>query len=74
VTPAVVERTVARYGVHGILTERERETLAAFAVERRRRDWLAGRVAAVAAVRRVLAADELARLDGDEAPPSAIAL
>ena len=54
VTPAVVERTVARYGVHGVLTERERETLAAFTVERRRRDWLAGRVAAKRALRRVL--------------------
>ena len=30
VTPAVVERTVARYGVHGSLANREQATVAAF--------------------------------------------
>ena len=63
VTPAIVERTVARHGVRGILTNRERETLDAFAVERRRVDWLAGRVAAKRAVRRTL------RDRGDDVPP-----
>jgi phosphopantetheinyl transferase len=46
VTPTIVERAVARRGVAGILTAGERAVLDAFPVERRRRDWLAGRLAA----------------------------
>ena len=51
VTPAIVERTVARYGLSGILSARERATFDAFPIERRRQDWLAGRVAAKRALR-----------------------
>jgi phosphopantetheinyl transferase (holo-ACP synthase) len=51
VTPAIVERAVARRGVAGLLTPRERAVLEGFPVERRRRDWLAGRVAAKRALR-----------------------
>ncbi len=50
-TPAVVERTVARRGVEGILTAGERAAFDAFPLERRRRDWLAGRLAAKRALR-----------------------
>jgi phosphopantetheinyl transferase (holo-ACP synthase) len=46
VTPAIVERAVARRGVAGLLTPSERTVLEAMPAERRRRDWLAGRVAA----------------------------
>jgi phosphopantetheinyl transferase (holo-ACP synthase) len=63
VTPAIVERTVARYGVRRILTDRERAAFDAFPVERRRVDWLAGRVAAKRAVRRAFR-------DHGEPPPT----
>jgi phosphopantetheinyl transferase (holo-ACP synthase) len=63
VTPAIVERTVARHGVRGILTDGERAAFDAFAVERRRVDWLAGRVAAKRAIRRAFD-------DRGEAPPA----
>jgi len=46
VTPEMVERAVAHRGVGGILTAGERSVLDALPVERRRRDWLAGRLAA----------------------------
>ena len=62
VTPAIVERTVARYGVSGILSATERATLDAFPIERRRRDWMAGRVAAKRAIRGTI------RERGDRAP------
>ena len=62
VTPAIVERTVARYGVSGILSVSERATLDAFPLERRRRDWIAGRVAAKRAIRGTI------RQRGDRAP------
>jgi phosphopantetheinyl transferase (holo-ACP synthase) len=58
VTPAIVEQTVARHGVSGVLTQAERNTLDAFPVERRRQDWLAGRLAAKRAVRELLRARE----------------
>jgi 4'-phosphopantetheinyl transferase EntD len=51
VTPAIVERTVARLGVRGALSEAERDVWTGLVVERRRRDWLAGRIAAKRAVR-----------------------
>ena len=51
VTPAIVERVVARRGVPGVLTSRERAVLEGLLLERRRRDWLAGRVAAKRALR-----------------------
>lgn len=51
VTPAIVEQTVARRGVGGLLTPRERTVLEGIPAERRRRDWLAGRVAAKRALR-----------------------
>jgi 4'-phosphopantetheinyl transferase EntD len=51
VTPAIVERTVARRGVSALLSPRERETLQTLALEKRRRDWVAGRLAAKRAVR-----------------------
>ena len=51
VTPAIVERTVARRGVAGLLTPRERTVLEGIPAEGRRRDWLAGRVAAKRALR-----------------------
>jgi phosphopantetheinyl transferase (holo-ACP synthase) len=51
VTPAVVERTIGRLGVGGILNDREREVYNGFALEKRRRDWIAGRLAAKRAVR-----------------------
>ena len=63
VTPAIVEWTVARHGVRGILTAREWATFDAFPSERRRVDWLAGRVAAKRAVRRKL-------IDRGEQPPT----
>ena len=50
-TPAIVEQVVARRGVAGLLTPREHEILEGVPVERRRRDWLAGRVAAKRALR-----------------------
>jgi phosphopantetheinyl transferase (holo-ACP synthase) len=46
VTPAIVERAVARRGVAGLLTPGERTALEAIPAERRQRDWLAGRLAA----------------------------
>jgi len=46
VTPAIVDRAVARRGVEGILTVSERAVLDTLALERRRGDWLAGRLAA----------------------------
>ena len=46
VTPATVGRVVARCGVEGILTGSERAVLDSLALERRRADWLAGRIAA----------------------------
>lgn len=51
VSPAVVAQTIARHSLLGILTRSERTTLDTFAVETRRRDWLAGRVAAKRALR-----------------------
>lgn len=63
VTPEMVERAVARRGVDGVLTPSERAVLDALPVERRRRDWLAGRVAA----KRVLRAT--CRHPGDIEPP-----
>jgi 4'-phosphopantetheinyl transferase len=51
VTQAIVERTVARRGVAGLLTAVECDTLDTLSVERRRQDWLAGRLAAKRAVR-----------------------
>ena len=54
VTPAIVDETIARQGAHGVrgvLTDAEAATFDAFPVERRRRDWLAGRVAAKRALR-----------------------
>ena len=61
-TPAIVERTVARRGVAGVLDTSERTVLDALPVERRRRDWLAGRVAAKRALRAVC------RARGEPAP------
>jgi phosphopantetheinyl transferase (holo-ACP synthase) len=52
VTPAIVERTVARRGVFALLAPAERETLEGLVLEKRRRDWVAGRLAAKRAVRR----------------------
>ena len=46
VTPAMVDRAVARRGVDGILTVSERAVLDELPIERRRADWLAGRLAA----------------------------
>jgi len=51
VTPAIVEQVVARRGVAGLLTPRERAVLEGVPAESRRRDWLAGRVAAKRALR-----------------------
>ena len=51
VTPAAVERTVARCGVARVLTGAERRAFDLLQLERRRRDWLAGRLAAKRAVR-----------------------
>ena len=51
VSPAVVAQTIARHSLPGILTPSERTTLDTFSVETRRRDWLAGRVAAKRALR-----------------------
>ena len=54
VTPAIVDETIARHGAHGVrgvLTDAEVATFDAFPAERRRRDWLAGRVAAKRALR-----------------------
>jgi len=51
VTPAMVEQAVARRGVEGILTVTERAMLDTLRVERRRRDWLAGRLAAKCGLR-----------------------
>lgn len=50
-TRAVVERTVARRGVAVLLSANERATFDALPVERRRRDYLAGRLAAKRALR-----------------------
>ena len=47
----MVDRVVARRGVPGILTESERAVLNGLSVERRRGDWLAGRLAAKRALR-----------------------
>ena len=46
VTQAMVDRAVARRGVEGILTVSERAVLDELPIERRRSDWLAGRLAA----------------------------
>src|SRR5262245_60280344 len=46
VSPAVVAQTIVRHGLSGILTRAERTSMDGFAVETRRRDWLAGRIAA----------------------------
>ena len=46
VTQAMVDRAVARLGVEGILTVSERAVLDELPIERRRSDWLAGRLAA----------------------------
>jgi 4'-phosphopantetheinyl transferase EntD len=51
VTPAIVERTVARRGVAGLFTPNERAALETLTFQRRRQDWLAGRLAAKRAVR-----------------------
>jgi 4'-phosphopantetheinyl transferase EntD len=51
VTPAIVDKTIARHGVRGVLTDVEYRTLHAFPAEQRRRDWLAGRTAAKRALR-----------------------
>jgi 4'-phosphopantetheinyl transferase EntD len=54
VTPAFVSSTIARHGAHGVrgvLTDAELATFDALPVERRRRDWLAGRLAAKRALR-----------------------
>ena len=45
VSPAVVAQTIACHSLPGILTRSERTTLETFAIETRRRDWLAGGVA-----------------------------
>ena len=50
-TPAIVERVVTPRGVAGLLTSRERGVLEGIPAERRRGDWLAGRVAAKRALR-----------------------
>ncbi|HTK52688.1 MAG TPA: 4'-phosphopantetheinyl transferase superfamily protein [Gemmatimonadaceae bacterium] len=50
-TPSTVDRVVARRGVDGILTENERAVLDELPLERRRADWLAGRLAAKRALR-----------------------
>ena len=46
-----MDRVVARRGVDGILTENERAVLDELPLERRRADWLAGRLAAKRALR-----------------------
>jgi phosphopantetheinyl transferase len=46
VTQAMVDRAVARRGVEGILMVTERAVLDELPIERRRADWLAGRLAA----------------------------
>ena len=54
VTPAIVDETVARHaarGQGGVLTDAERAIVDAFPLERRRREWLAGRIAAKRALR-----------------------
>jgi 4'-phosphopantetheinyl transferase EntD len=51
VTPAIVERVVTRRGVAGLVTPGERAVLEGIPSERRRGDWLAGRVAAKRALR-----------------------
>jgi 4'-phosphopantetheinyl transferase len=64
VTPAGLGRALAAAGgVRGLLSPAERATFDAFALQRRRRDWLAGRLAAKRAVRAV------ARATGGAAPP-----
>lgn len=45
VTPAIVERTLARLGTPRVLSDGERTAVDRLAVDRRRRDWLAGRIA-----------------------------
>lgn len=52
VTPAIVERTLVCVGLPGVLSDEERATYEGLTVERRRRDWLAGRIAAKRALRR----------------------
>lgn len=51
VTPAIVARTLARLGTLHVLSESERTAMERLTVERRRRDWLAGRIAAKRALR-----------------------
>jgi phosphopantetheinyl transferase (holo-ACP synthase) len=46
VTQAMVDRMVARRGMDGMLTATERAVLDELPIERRRADWLAGRLAA----------------------------
>ena len=55
VTPDVVERTVDRVGVAGILNARERSVFDAFALEKRRRDRVTGRLAAKRAMQAAVA-------------------
>ena len=55
VTPDVVERTVDRVCVAGILNARERSVFDAFALEKRRRDRVAGRLAVKRAMPAVVA-------------------
>ena len=50
-TPAIVEQVVTRRGVAGLLAPGERAVLEGIPSERRRGDWLAGRVAAKRALR-----------------------
>jgi 4'-phosphopantetheinyl transferase len=64
VTPWVLARALAAAGGPGrLLTDSEQAALDALTLERRRRDWLAGRLAAKRAVRAV------ARARGEAAPP-----
>src|SRR5690349_13901444 len=63
VTQAMVDRAVARRGVEGILTMSERAVLDELPIERRRADWLAGRLAAKRGLRAAC------RRDGTTVPP-----
>jgi 4'-phosphopantetheinyl transferase len=53
-TPRSVERALAARGLRGLLSPAERGALAGIALERRRRDWIAGRLAVKRAVRAAL--------------------
>jgi len=59
----MVDRAVARRGVEGILTMTERAVLDKLPIERRRRDWLAGRLAAKRGLRAAC------RRRGETVPP-----